>query len=196
MGFGGNGNASDKFGFRGFCVTDGPFAYLNVSFIGVMEKPHCLSRGFLAGDALASWSQRIRPTAIATLFESQDYVNFSLAIERGPHPTIPHVVHGDFSVPTALQGRVAQTLQLKMDTNCDAVTDPVWYLVHGEYDKLWWEWQEVNRKRLEDYGGRFMDGAVEKTASLDDQLQFGGLSPDVKVLKVINTTAWPLCYKY
>ncbi|KAL9040661.1 MAG: hypothetical protein Q9214_004395 [Letrouitia sp. 1 TL-2023] len=64
------------------------------------------------------------------------------------------------------------------------MTDPIWYLVHGEYDKLWWEWQEVNRKRLKDYGGRFMDGATEKVASLDDQLRFGGLSPDINMDKL------------
>ena len=49
LGFGGNGNSSDtKSVAHGYCVTEGPFAHLQVMNYGREHRPHCLSREFLA----------------------------------------------------------------------------------------------------------------------------------------------------
>ncbi len=104
FGFGGNGNTSDNLGFRGFCVTDGPFARLELLFIGPMDLPHCLSRGFLDGANLTRYAQRIRPEALEELLRVPSYEEFSQALESGPHLSLPFSIHGDFSVPTAPQG--------------------------------------------------------------------------------------------
>ncbi|KAI4163567.1 MAG: hypothetical protein LQ342_002839 [Letrouitia transgressa] len=178
FGFGGSGNTSANFGFRGYCVTDGPFANFQLLFIGPMEVPHCLSREFLSGEELTHWSSKIRPENIAELFERKRYKDFVLALEEGPHLTLPHFLHGDFSVPTAPQ-------------------DPIFWMHHAQIDSLWWKWQQIDRTaRLKDYGGRLVSDGVEEIADLGDLLSYGGLGPDVRVSQVMDTEAWPLCYKY
>ena len=104
FGFGGNGNASEK-GFRGGCVTEGPFARLEILHIGDISVPHCLSRGFLTGDELEKWTRRWKPAALDDVLSSQSYADFSLSLENGPHLSLPHIVHGDFSVGSAPAGR-------------------------------------------------------------------------------------------
>ena len=109
LGFGGNGNSSDsRPGFRGFCVTDGPFANLELLFIGPMDVPHCLSRDFLRGENLTTYAQRIRPQALEELLRLPSYEAFNEAVETGPHLSLPFSIHGDFSVPTAPQGQDTQ----------------------------------------------------------------------------------------
>ncbi|KAL9119187.1 MAG: hypothetical protein Q9187_004258 [Circinaria calcarea] len=178
FGFGGNGNTSDSFGFRGFCVTDGPFARLEAPFIGPMEVPHCLSRSFLSGENLTEYAQRIRPTALEKVLGASTYEEFNLALETGPHLSIPFSIHGDFSVPTAPQ-------------------DPVFFLHHTQLDRLWWKWQQGDlAKRLEDYTGRAVFNSTEKVAGLGDSLSYGNLGPSVKVSEIMDTRAGPLCYVY
>ena len=103
-GFGGNGNATDTSGFRGFCVTDGPFARFEIPFIGTMVMPHCLSRDFLSGERLTEYSQRLRPSALEEVLQVSNYEKFNDVLETGPHLSLPHIIRGDFSVPTAPQG--------------------------------------------------------------------------------------------
>ncbi|MCJ1310855.1 hypothetical protein MMC25_004523 [Agyrium rufum] len=177
-GFGGNGNASDTQSFRGFCVTDGPFARLELSFIGPMDVPHCLSRNFLKGENITSYAQAIRPMALDDLLRTLRYEDFSLALERGPHLSIPFSIHGDFSVPSAPQ-------------------DPVFFLHHTQLDRLWWKWQQADlRTRLYDYAGSVVSNSTTKSAGLHDMLFYGQLGPDVTVSDIMDTRAGPLCYEY
>lgn len=68
---------------------------------------------------------------------------------------------------------------------------------HAQIDSLWWKWQQIDRTaRLKDYGGRLVSDGVEEIADLGDLLSYGGLGPDVRVSQVMDTEAWPLCYKY
>ena len=69
-----------------------------------MEVPHCLSRGFLHGENLTEYAQRMRPTALEKLLGASSYEEFNHALENGPHLSIPFSIHGDFSTPTAPQG--------------------------------------------------------------------------------------------
>ena len=102
LGFGGNGD-TNIVGFRGFCVTDGPFAGLMLPFVGPMSVPHCLSRGFLRDDQQEEYSRKLKPTAIEELLEILSYQTFNEALETGAHSSLPHIIHGDFSASTAPQ---------------------------------------------------------------------------------------------
>jgi len=83
-----------------------------------------------------------------------------------------------------------------MVLNKDAL-DPLFFLHHAQMDRLWWQWQQADpKKRLRDYSGRAVVDNVERTAKLGDTLSFGGLGTDVSASEVMNTEAWPLCYRY
>lgn len=95
-GFGGDGHGTcDKAFLRGCCVTDGPFANLQVAPGGV----HCLTRGF-EGDVekRIELSRKARPSAIAHILNAQDYEDFNLRLEAGLHAVIPEFVGGDFAL--------------------------------------------------------------------------------------------------
>lgn len=195
LGFGGNGNSSDVSGFRGFCVTDGPFARLQVLFIGRMEAPHCLSRSFLSGENLTVYAERIRPAALEKLLKASSYEEFNLALETGPHLSLPFSIHGDFSVPTTPQGMRSD---FTFDMFADVLyLDPLFFLHHTQLDRLWWKWQQADpAKRLKDYTGNAVVNSTHKAARLGDLLSYGDLGPSVTVSEIMDTRSGSLCYAY
>ena len=107
-GFGGNGNRSATSGDpirSGYCVSDGPFADLQVLYYGPFYRPHCLSRGFEHGRKLDRDSTRVKPEMIESLMKCNDYESFNLQLEDGPHMSIPRTVNGDFALFTAPYGK-------------------------------------------------------------------------------------------
>ncbi|CAD6580422.1 MAG: hypothetical protein ASARMPREDX12_009559 [Alectoria sarmentosa] len=178
LGFGGNGNTSDKSGFRGSCVTDGPFARLEVLFAGPIKAPHCLTRNFANSENLTKHAQPIRPAALAEVLRAPRYEEFNTALESGPHLSMPLSINGDFSAVSAPQ-------------------DPLFFLHHTQLDRQWWKWQQADReKRLRDYSGRAVFNSTERAAGLEDLLFYGDLGPTVRVLDIMDTTTGPLCYAY
>lgn len=74
--------------------------------------------------------------------------------------------------------------------------DPVFFLHHGQLDRLWWIWQDVDSgKRGRMYTGKKRHNSTEN-ASLDDVIPMGGLAPDVRVGDIIGTENGFLCYRY
>ena len=104
LGFGGDGDEKDLESVHGHCVTDGPFARLQVLYVEKFPYPHCLSRGFARGDNLTRFSAALEPRALDELLRTPDYATFNLGVEDGPHLSIPRSVHGDFSTVTAPAG--------------------------------------------------------------------------------------------
>ena len=109
-GFGGNGDASStKEGVsHGNCVTDGPFANFQVPWVNRKVRPHCLSRGFLEGENLTHYGEWFQPSAVNSLMEKENYEEFFLGVEDGPHIAVPRSVRGDFAVLTAPSGESTQ----------------------------------------------------------------------------------------
>ena len=99
-GFGGSGNTSMRPAvFDAYCVTDGPFAWLEVPYFEDIYRPHCLLRGF--DETLVDFRDALRPEALQELLMIEDYDSFNLGLENGPHIAIPKSIHGDFSLHTA-----------------------------------------------------------------------------------------------
>lgn len=73
--------------------------------------------------------------------------------------------------------------------------DPVFFLHHAQLDRLWWKWQQEKPERLREYNGESAHRSGIN-ASLQDQLEMGGLAPAVAVEQVIETKAGLLCYEY
>ena len=102
LGFGGDGNRQHEQNLlNAHCVTDGPFANLNIPYIEDIYYPHCLSRGFETKYNLSIQGEFLRPEYIEKLLANDDYEEFNLGMEHGPHIAIPKSVNGDFSVHTA-----------------------------------------------------------------------------------------------
>jgi tyrosinase len=88
----------------GHCVTDGPFANLEILYVDDEYHPHCLSRGFLKGEELQRLGEWFKPSVIDELMEEDDYEEFLLKLEDGAHIAIPRSIRGDFSMLTAPSG--------------------------------------------------------------------------------------------
>lgn len=121
-GFGGNGNTSagglsslDP-DFTGNCVENGPFAGLEVLYVGPNYKPHCLARNFEKTTKIHEMGSSLKPENLAKLFEESDYSSFNLGVEHGPHLTIPFSIRGDFSFFTAPNG-ITQDFSLRSHAN-------------------------------------------------------------------------------
>ncbi|KXN67864.1 Di-copper centre-containing protein, partial [Conidiobolus coronatus NRRL 28638] len=62
--------------------------------------------------------------------------------------------------------------------------DPIFWMHHVMVDKIWWEWQQRDPKRLTEYFGF--------GATLDDDLW----NVNAKVRDVMDTESDGQCYKY
>ncbi|KAA1078871.1 hypothetical protein PGTUg99_012884 [Puccinia graminis f. sp. tritici] len=63
---------------------------------------------------------------------------------------------------------------------------------HARIDQVWWSWQ------TKDPGHRTYEylPAGGFQANLDDELDYLGLVPKIKVREVMDTLKPPLCYRY
>lgn len=77
--------------------------------------------------------------------------------------------------------------------------DPFFFMHHVQIDYLWRQWQAADPdKRLSDYYGNLgnadeYDGPFD--ATLNDDLRYFNLIPDIKVRDVMNSQGGTLCYK-
>ncbi|KAH8596220.1 hypothetical protein B0O99DRAFT_571195 [Bisporella sp. PMI_857] len=180
-GFGGNGDANaPKSVSDGHCVTDGPFANLQLPLYEGDDHAHCLSRGFKFDQKIIHGKisgEYVRPSVVEEILSLPDYESFFLALERHPHNAIPTGIRGDFMGFTA-------------------PNDPIFFLHHSQLDRLWWKWQKQNPViRLSEYTGKSRNGSVEM-AAMSDILPMGGLAPDMTVSTVMDTESEFLCYTY
>ncbi|MDI1484948.1 MAG: hypothetical protein OHK93_000082 [Ramalina farinacea] len=161
--------------FNAQCVSDGPFAGLEVLYFEDIYRPHCLLRGF--DKRLVEFRDALRPEALQELLSATDYRSLNLGLENGPHIAIPKSVNGDFSLHSA-------------------PADPVFFLHHTQLDRLWWRWQQMDiEARSHEYEGLSATHS-EKQATLDDKLHMGGLIPELKVADILRTETEVLCYRY
>lgn len=169
-GFGGTGDkSSNKSVGHGHCVTDGPFANWTVLYFGTESTAHCLSRGFIHGERLEkTFGSKVKPEALENVLHQDQYGEFNLKLEEGPHNAIPRAIRGDFLRVTA-------------------PNDPVFFLHHTQLDRLWWQWQTRHSSSLR--GSREDDW-------VNEQFLFEGFAQDVKMSEVMNTESDLLCYSY
>ncbi|PVH93604.1 Di-copper centre-containing protein, partial [Periconia macrospinosa] len=178
-GFGGDGSPSSSTKgpiLDGYCVSDGPFAGLQILYLDSNHYPHCLSRGFLHEDELLEQAEQLKPEKLEVLHRLDGYEEFNLGVEHGPHLAVPRSIRGDFSLLTA-------------------PSDPVFFLHHAQLDRVWWRWQAVKVKRKMAYAGLAARGS-ESRAETSDLLDMGGLAPMLPVSEILDTTSGLLCYTY
>jgi tyrosinase len=79
----------------------------------------------------------------------------------------------------------------------DYATEPLFFLHHGQIDKLWTLWQlrdEAVRGRA--FGGPKTQGSASTDATLEDIMPFLGLTADIEVEEIMSTRSALLCYEY
>ncbi|KAF2147297.1 uncharacterized protein K452DRAFT_293744 [Aplosporella prunicola CBS 121167] len=194
-GFGGNGpwanatagqnplNLTGRTG--GGCVRDGPFAYPAFE-THYGDTAGCLRRDFTPSvmNAFAHRSQ------VEHVTSQPDYTSFAYALEGIPSFSQPNI-HGSghFGVGGVL-GQIGSA--------AESPGDPLFYLHHGNLDRILWEWQKKDLPtRLHQVGGPvepFDYGGVNVT--LDFQVNIGKLAGNVTLEQLLDPQGGTLCYAY
>lgn len=174
-GFGGNGTSD-------LCVDNGPFVNLTLEYYGNATDPHCLMRDFYPAIPQANLQEMLgfqyTPAILEVVSANTDYSTFHPALECCPHGA----VHA--GIGSSLGDMAPLT----------SPNDPIFFMHHGEIDRLWWLWQqEDTATRTYDFAGLEWGGA---NATLNDVLPMLGLAPDRKVSDVMATNTSLLCYTY
>ena len=76
--------------------------------------------------------------------------------------------------------------------------DPLFYLHHTFLDRVWWQWQEKT-DRVYDIAGYTTGSEPEGgwvLATLDDELDMGGVIPNQRIWEIMDIRGGVLCYEY
>ena len=211
LGFGGDGNASlfgplpttKSYPRQSCCVTSGPFGSLQVMNGLDAPVPHCLSRRFFHYETQKFGKLsglHLAPEMISELQTSENYDDLRNSTEYMVHNGIHFGVGGDFERWSSANGKIkrpktacapAVSLADKEIHNLD----PIFYLHHAQIDRLWWMWQKKWPQRQYEYYGK-IEKEIDRPASLQDILSFGGLGSNVTVEDGMLTENGQLCYTY
>ena len=109
-GFGGNGDpAIDPQSREQYikCVVDGPLKDLQPAYTMTGYAPHCLVRNWNSGIAYPGdmLSNYYTNTVIEEINALDNYPNFRLRLEGGPHGAIHSAIGGDMSPATSPNGK-------------------------------------------------------------------------------------------
>lgn len=190
----------------GGCVTDGPFVYPGFK-INVLSTG-CLKRDF------TPWIMNYfaQQSLVDYVLRQPDYTSFAFAIENVPSFDQPNI-HGSghFGVGGVLGtmgnaynspgGKAPPLLGIdpKLEYNSDAHSpDPLFYLHHGNLDRVLWEWQSRDLSvRLNQVGGPIapLDYGGQNV-TLDFEVNIGALAGNASLHDLLNTVGETLCYTY
>ncbi|KAK7923585.1 hypothetical protein PG985_007656 [Apiospora marii] len=191
-GFGGDGNKKatelSPDGAKQLpCVTEGPFAGLRPEYLGLTPTEmvgggHCMFRDLPENSEPEAFQMMVpsfSPAGVAEVQASRNFTHYHWALEGGPHGAIHASLGGEMNPTTS-------------------PNEPLFFLHHGQIDHLYWQWQQKNASRLEEYNGKAShlgeDG--DREVSLDDDLPVRGLGKKMRVRDVMDTVHGELCYTY
>jgi tyrosinase len=193
-GFGGNGlfieatpaqNPLNITGHTGGgCVANG--AFVPSAFMLNFPTRDCLRRDFIP------WIMNTfpDPKLVQNVLDQPDYTAFARAVEGLPSFDTPNI-HGSghFGI-----GGVLGTC----GNAANSPGEPLFYLHHGNLDRVFWEWQQKDLKtRLSHVGGPitpFDYGGQNVT--LDFEIGMGVLARNVTLKSLLDTKGGTLCYTY
>ncbi|TFK17914.1 Di-copper centre-containing protein [Coprinopsis marcescibilis] len=170
------------FGNQG-CVGTGPFKNVTINLgPGRNIGAHCLVRGINEPMKQSVTSANVRTIMVETTFE-----RFRTLLENGGRGIAGLGIHGGG------HGVVGGEL---MDP-ASSPGEPLFYLHHGNLDRIWWKWQSVDPKnRLYALSGPTTQRPPFTNITLDFLMPFTSLSPRVAVRDVMDTESEPSCFQY
>lgn len=193
-GFRGSGNVGvGSPVFKAHCVTEGPFANLEIPYLEDIYEPLCLLRGFEENHE--ELRQELKPERLMELLLSPDYSSINLCLKHEPHVAIPRSINGDLSLHTAPFGKQSSDSR-QMRYGLISFPDLVFFLHHTRLDRMWWRWQLIDlAKRAKKSIGQAATDSSDK-AFLEDKIPMRVLASDIKVLELTSTESDLLCYRY
>ncbi|KAK8096019.1 Di-copper centre-containing protein [Apiospora kogelbergensis] len=172
-------------GTGGGCVRDGAFTP-DRFVVNYGPDPGCLKRDFVPW----IFNSFADPKLVQELLDQPDYTSFARTIEKVPTFDTPNI-HGSghFGV-----GGVLGT----MGNAENSPGDPLFYLHHGNLDRILWTWQQQDLEtRLNQVGGPVlpMDYGGQNV-TLDFTVGLGELAGDATLKQLLDTQSGVLCYTY
>ncbi|KAH6901637.1 monooxygenase [Coprinopsis sp. MPI-PUGE-AT-0042] len=174
-GFGGTGSGSQR------CITTGPFkdTVLHLG-PGSAVGDHCITRSITNSARSNINAANVQTTLSKTTFES-----FRTYLENGP--TFAGGTHGGGHI----------TVGGEMINPASSPGDPIFYLHHGNLDRIWWKWQSADlTNRLNAVSGPTTQGQGGKNLTLDFMLPYTTLSSSIAVRDIMDIESEPSCFQY
>lgn len=184
----------------GGCVKTGPFADRQISMgpgKNTAYTPHCLRRDFVP--SLAAY--KLSMVQVHSELVAETYSEYSRRVElTSLNPDLSGLsTHGGGHF--AVGGMVGE-----MSDMYSSPGDPLFFLHHGNLDRLWNNWQIQSwPARKSDIGGpdtiwgypfNFYMDPPYKNITLDFALEYPLMAPTVLIRDVMDIGAGKLCYKY
>lgn len=130
--------------------------------------------------------------------DATTYQEFRSRLESGPHKSVHNGIGGEMPTDGSPNGYFPKSTRNEYANN--QVLDPIFWVHHGQIDRLWWQWQNGEPEtRFEDYFGPLeanSDRDEMFDATLDDIVTMRGLDGNVTVRDVMSTNSKLLCYRY
>ncbi|ROW06577.1 hypothetical protein VMCG_04265 [Cytospora schulzeri] len=182
----------------GGCITDGPFANLNVSMgpgNHTDYNPHCLRRDF--------------SPYLFTLAGNQSVVDWTLNATDFWH--LDHYLEGvsldTFGMRLHEAGHMAIGGEIgEMANMYSSAGDPLFFLHHGGIDWMWYTWQQADwPARKTDIGGpdtiwsgeyAYFGEVPYKNITLNTPLYYDNMGESITVRDVMDTKSGMFCYEY
>lgn len=212
-------------GTGGKCVRSGPFSDITLnlgpvfrpSAVNVADKfrysPHCLTRDFnpYIGEHYLRfnwtlWTVEESPDIVAFLSrlagdQGQGHANYTLN-GFGGHGGGHNFIGGSYGDSE----RTQQLLVLQTANRCILDSDfysspeePLFFLHHGQIDRLWsiWQWQDIERRKDAAFGTLTLGNVPpSRQGTLDDIIDMGPLGESLPMRDVMSTIEGPYCYFY
>lgn len=130
------------------------------------------------------------PALVTRLLAQPDYTSFARELEGAPDFVTRNIhASGHFGIGGVLG---------QMGNASNSPADPLFYLHHGNLDRVFWKWQQGDlERRLHEVGGPvtpFDYGGVNVT--LEFEVGMGPLAESVPLHELLDTEGGVLCYTY
>ncbi|KAK8139999.1 hypothetical protein PG984_000065 [Apiospora sp. TS-2023a] len=172
-------------GTGGGCVRDGAFTPDRFR-VNYGPDPGCLKRDFTPW-ILNSFAD---PARVQEVLGQPDYASFARTIEKVPTFDTPNIHGGGHFGVGGVLGTIGNAE--------NSPGDPLFYLHHGNLDRVLWMWQQKDPEtRLNQVGGPVvpMDYGGQNV-TLDFTVNLGELAGDATLKQLLDTQSGVLCYTY
>jgi tyrosinase len=143
---------------------------------------HCLVRGFNEGMKSSLTSSNVRVVLNQTTFES-----FRTTLENGGRGVVGMGLHGGGHA--VVGGELLDPFS--------SPGDPLFYLHHGNLDRIWWRWQMADpTNRLYALSGPTTQTPPFTNITLDFKMPFTSIAAPLAVREVMDIESEPSCFQY
>ncbi|WAR63323.1 hypothetical protein PtB15_18B406 [Puccinia triticina] len=175
-------------------VTDGAFARFPIYYPGrmMLQRNFKLKAPFaIPGYYLGS--QWYNPNNMEIIASQTNFSSFTIKLEGNYKQADGTILPGPHSIIHSLLGGDMPDLAYSAnDVKLTSLLPSIFYLHHARIDEVWTNWQQKDpAHRTYEFlpAGGF-------PANLDDELDYIGLVPKIKIRAVMDTLKPPLCYRY